>query len=205
MFIVMFLRTRIDFKADNRLKTIIYFLLKIGKDNWRDLVMHQAKDDRELQKLLFKWLTDGRGYEADIPEAAYWARKFNFPVAELPFIVAEEVRRIESGIGDLSLEPSRNEQEEEEFWDDDPPAPRHQQTPHGGNGSAGASASCEDWGPEVLTPAPQESSEFLVLDSERITFVDDKLNFDQFMIEIKNQVLNFFNILPKCPMLILLF
>jgi hypothetical protein len=147
--------------------------------------MQQAQDDRELQQLLFKWLTDGRVTETDIPEAAYWAKKFQFPVDQLPFIVAEELRRIESGIDNLSLDTSLNA--DEEFWDDDPPAPRHQQTLVGVNVSAGASSSCEDWGPEVLLPQPM-SSEFLVLDADTVIFVDDTSKFDQFVIEIKTQV-----------------
>ncbi len=157
-----------------------------GKANWRDLVMQQAKDDPELQRLLLKFLTEGRVTETDIPEAAYWAGKFKIPVAELPYVVAEELKRIESGIEDLTLNTKQNE--EEEFWDDDSPAPRPQRSPQVGNVSAGASSRIDDWGPEVLTFVSQESPEFLSLDIASIIFIDDKSKFDNFMIQIKNQV-----------------
>jgi hypothetical protein len=51
----------------------------IGRDNWRDLVYQQVKDDPGLQFNLFRFLTEDKVTTSDIDEAIYWFRKLDYP------------------------------------------------------------------------------------------------------------------------------
>jgi hypothetical protein len=50
-----------------------------GRDNWRDLVYQQVKDDPGLQFNLFRFLTEDKVTTSDIDEAIYWFRKLDYP------------------------------------------------------------------------------------------------------------------------------
>jgi hypothetical protein len=155
----------------------------LGKDNWRDLVYQQAKDNPQLQSLLFKYLTEGRVTDVDISEAVFWAKKFEYPNTQLPFCVAYEIQQIESRIGGVSMH------DDEECWDDDIGSA----TSHN-NVTTLSNKSSDDWD-SSFDERSAPSRDYLEMDCtlDEIVFVDDKAKFLQFSEEIGQEVkaLNF--------------
>ena len=138
--------------------------------------MHQkAKDDRHLQSLLFKYLTEGRVTGIDIPEAIFWSKKFEIPRSELPFLVTQELEKIESGI---------SIKEDDDFWDTEEsslPTSRFADL-----SVAGAPAAADDW----FSKNDFKSDEYLELDIpvEKIEIIDSKKKFLDFSKEIRLEV-----------------
>ena len=119
----------------------------------------------------------------DIPEAVFWAKRFEYPNDQLPFCVTYEMERMESGMKDVSIH------DEDECWDNDVTpvqAPRNDVTPVTLNKSG------EDWdssnGDDSGSPA--RCSEYLEMDVplDQIVFVDDRAKFVQFNEEIRKEV-----------------
>ena len=152
-----------------------------GKDNWRDLVHQKAKDDIHLQGLLFKYLTEGRVTEIDIPEAIYWSRQFvTIPRLELPYLVTQELERIESSDRSLS-----NLQVEED-WDAEEASLPAQRLADSNVAAESFPADENYW----FSAQEANSDEYLELDIpfEKIEIVDTKSMFQNFMQEIRLEV-----------------
>jgi hypothetical protein len=126
-------------------------------------------------------LFEGRVTEIDIPEAIYWSRKFvTIPRSELPYLVTQELERIESSDRSLS-----NLQVEED-WDAEEASLPAQRLADSNVAAESFPADENNW----FSAQKANSDEYLELDIpfEKIEIVDTKSIFQKFMQEIRLEV-----------------
>ena len=82
------------------------------RENWRDLVFENCKNDPELQRRLLDYLTDGRSFDFDFDEATYFVGRLQIPPKLIPHSLDLHMKEVASG--DKAIESNI----EEENWDD---------------------------------------------------------------------------------------
>ena len=83
------------------------------RENWRDLVYENCKSDRELQRRLLDYLTDGRSFDFDFDEATYFVGRLKISPEIIPHSLDMHIKEAD-GIGKVNESSI-----EEENWDDD--------------------------------------------------------------------------------------
>ena len=82
------------------------------RENWRDLVYENCKGDQVLQRRLLDYLTDGRSFDYDFDEAAYFVGRLQISPEVIP-------HSLDLHMKDDSNGDKANETIEEENWDDE--------------------------------------------------------------------------------------
>ena len=163
-----------------------FSIVSPGRENWRDLIGQQIKDEEELQGLFFKFLTEDRVTSMDLDEAIYWYERLNYPRAKLPYIVQDELTHRESGRNNRQAVP-----DDDEDWDAvDGSKPDIRST--FGAAPPAPAAGGSSWAPEDVGwgSGPQKADQYLKLDVglDRVVFVDTKEKFEVAKNEIRDEV-----------------
>ena len=81
-------------------------------ENWRDLVCENCKGDPQLQVRLLDYLTDGRSFDFDFEEAAYFVRRLHISPGLVPHSLNLHMQ--DTGNGEAGRADAK-----EESWDDE--------------------------------------------------------------------------------------